>query len=82
LLKLSKESLEKAHYKHVPREEYKQGLVPAMGDVVAEEFVQMLEYIQDFGYYGGASLSEAKELNPSMHTFEQWLKDSDWKGPQ
>lgn len=72
----------KAVYKQIPREDYKNALVPTMGPIVSEEFVQMLEYFDEFGYFGGASIEPVKKFNPNMTTFAKWVEQSGYKGPQ
>jgi uncharacterized protein YbjT (DUF2867 family) len=72
----------KAIYNKLERSQYKAGLASVLGESAAEDFIQMLEYFEEFGYFGGAELKTVRKYLPEMTSYEQFLKKSGWKGPQ
>jgi len=50
----------------------------------SKELAEMFAYINEFGYYQGGKpdLAIAKKLHPGMRTFEQWLRESKFLGPE
>jgi len=41
-----------------------------------KEFLEMFDYIKDYGYYGdkASEMPTAKKLNPHLKTFKQWIE--------
>jgi len=50
----------------------------------SKEIAEMFAYINEFGYFQGGKpdLETAKKLHPGMRTFEQWLRESKFLGPE
>ncbi|KAI5452805.1 hypothetical protein NCC49_000550 [Naganishia albida] len=63
----------KCAYAQVPAEAF-QGMA-------GEEITQMLQFFDEFGYYGGKDIGPSQKVLPSsakVHTWEDFVKASDW----
>ena len=68
-----------ASFKQVPAEAFKEVLVKAQGmpDFVAQEFLENMLLLDQFGYYGGASLDETHNLvEDHLTTWAEHLRSS------
>jgi len=49
--------------------------------MAGEDLTQMMQYIEEFGYYGGKDLGASRKILPDgyqPHTWEQFVKEADW----
>ncbi|TLD29075.1 hypothetical protein PspLS_04187 [Pyricularia sp. CBS 133598] len=70
-----------ARYYELSDEQYLEGMRSAgMPDYVAEEMLQNIQLLSQFGYYGGESLDETRSLvegvGEKLTTWAEWLPDS------
>jgi len=48
-----------------------------------EEMIEMFEYFEKCGYYGGADISSTqKMISGKLRSWEEWLRETGWKGPK
>jgi hypothetical protein len=67
-----------AKYIELSHEAFKGGIVQmGLGERAAEDLLQNMRLMNEFGYYGGDSLDESKEvLGEPMTTWEEYMKQA------
>jgi uncharacterized protein YbjT (DUF2867 family) len=69
----------KAMFKSLSKEDFKAGISASM----FEEMYNMFAWFTEFGYFGQRSPMIARDkLGAKANTFEEWLRESNWTGPQ
>ncbi|CAD6573788.1 MAG: hypothetical protein TREMPRED_000911 [Tremellales sp. Tagirdzhanova-0007] len=66
------ETSTKCNYVHVPSAKFQ--------SKVGEQLSQMIAYIGEFGYYGGAELKTSQELVSGTRAWKEFVSKSDWSG--